>query len=234
MAPACGDDDGGGSGGSSGGPQTTTDPTNGTTAPTTDSSTSTTDPATTDADSSGTTDPGTTGSTGPGTGESTGPSGSSSGSSSSGGEEAVATADIISTSGSTATGTAAFFQEGDQMRLEITIAGASPAGLHGVHIHETGDCSAGDGGSAGGHWNPDGAQHGPFESGHRGDLGNIEIDGDGNGTLSITTTMAQWAAGTGDDADVIGRAIILHEFEDDLSTSPNPGPRIGCGEVGAP
>ena len=34
-------------------------------------------------------------------------------------------------------------------------------GEHGVHIHEVGECSAPDFESAGAHYNPTGAQHGP-------------------------------------------------------------------------
>jgi Cu-Zn family superoxide dismutase len=33
------------------------------------------------------------------------------------------------------------------------LAGLKP-GVHAIHIHEKSDCSAADGSSAGGHWNP--------------------------------------------------------------------------------
>src|SRR5690606_22990477 len=113
----------------------------------------------------------------------------------------------------------------------IELTGVEPAGLHGIHIHEVGDCSAADGTSAGGHWNPDGNMHGMLGMGesHLGDLGNIDIDDTGAGTLMITTD--QWTIDTGDDTDVVGRGIILHAGEDDLSPNPDPGPRIACGEV---
>jgi len=35
-----------------------------------------------------------------------------------------------------------------------------PAGVHGIHIHETGRCAAPDFESAGNHFNPNGKQHG--------------------------------------------------------------------------
>ena len=62
-----------------------------------------------------------------------------------------------------------------------------PAGRHGFHIHEKGDC--GDAGnSAGGHFNPDKLPHGDAAKNgighaHAGDLGNIEIGADGKGDL---------------------------------------------------
>lgn len=195
---------------------TSTDPT---TAATTEAQTSTSSGSSGDATTEASTSEGDTSSGGD--------------SSSTGSAAAVASATIVPKSESESTGDVTFYEEGGQIRMEITVSNTRPEGLHGIHIHQTADCSADDGSSAGGHWNPAGAEHGPFESGHLGDLGNIEVDAKGNGTLSITTTMAQWSVGSGDDSDLAGRAIILHEREDDLSTSPDPGPRVGCGEIAA-
>ena len=234
LALACGDDgDDGGDGSTGAATMTTSSTTTASTSGTTDPTGSTSTTGTTDgtSTSSTTTDPTTSttdaGSTG---GGSTG-GGSESGGATTGGETAIAAAEIMPRSGSMAMGKASFFQVGDQIRVEIVVSQTRPEGLHGVHIHETGDCSAKDGTSAGGHWNPAGVDHGPFEGGHLGDLGNIDVDDMGNGTLMLTTTMSQWAVGSGDDSELVGRAIILHEREDDLSASPDPGPRIGCGEI---
>ena len=68
------------------------------------------------------------------------------------------------TSGNSMSGTATFTQMGDQIALRVDIMGASP-GLHAVHIHQYGDCSSGDGTSAGGHWNPTGVAHGKWGEG---------------------------------------------------------------------
>lgn len=144
---------------------------------------------------------------------------------------AAASATLESRSGSTATGTARFVETTGGVEATITIAGATP-GKHGLHLHETGDCSAPDATSAGGHWNPDQAPHAaPHASPrHAGDLGNIEIGADGQGTLTITLEGLTVAAG---DRSVVGRAVILHEKEDDLATQPtgNAGGRIACGVV---
>ena len=46
------------------------------------------------------------------------------------------------------------------MQLPIAkISGLKP-GIHAIHIHEKSDCTAADGSSAGGHWNPTFKKHG--------------------------------------------------------------------------
>ena len=72
------------------------------------------------------------------------------------------------------------------LKIDAEVSGAI-AGRHGFHIHEKGDCSDA-GNAAGGHFNPDGVPHGDlvqdgFVHAHAGDLGNIEIDANGNGKL---------------------------------------------------
>ena len=136
------------------------------------------------------------------------------------------------TSGNSVTGTATFTQIGDEIALRIEIMGASP-GLHGVHIHEYGDCSASDATSAGGHWNPTDVAHGKWGEGefHLGDLGNINVGEDGTGTFELSTDL--WEMGTGSDVDVVGRGIIVHAGADDFVSQPSgaAGPRIGCGAI---
>ena len=63
------------------------------------------------------------------------------------------------TKGNTAAGTVVFSEAGNKLRVVAEITGLSP-GPHGFHIHEKGDCSAPDGTSAGGHYNPTGKPHG--------------------------------------------------------------------------
>jgi len=130
------------------------------------------------------------------------------------------------------TGTAVFTQNEDQITLMIEIMGASP-GLHAVHIHANGDCSAPDGSSAGGHWNPTGVAHGKWGEGefHLGDIGNITVGEDGTGSISLTTDL--WEIGTGSDVDVVGKGIIVHAGADDFTSQPSgaAGMRIGCGVI---
>ncbi|HXH86347.1 MAG TPA: superoxide dismutase family protein, partial [Nitrospira sp.] len=121
-------------------------------------------------------------------------------------EEHRATASIDPKSGSQLTGSATFTNENGQVSLEIDLKNAPP-GEHGVHIHEIGDCSAEDGTSAGGHWNPAGHDHGKWgeEPFHLGDIGNIMVGEDGTGSLKMSTDL--WSIGTGQDNDVVGKAV---------------------------
>ena len=137
-----------------------------------------------------------------------------------------------SASGSSLTGTATFTQNGETITLIVEIQNVSP-GLHAVHIHEKGDCSALDGTSAGGHWNPTNVAHGKWGEGefHLGDIGNITVGEDGTGTIELTTNL--WEMGTGSDLDIVGTGIIVHADADDFTSQPsgNAGARIGCGAI---
>ena len=144
----------------------------------------------------------------------------------------TALAIIESRSDSKVTGKAIFTQlSSGQTRVEVTISGATP-GMHGLHIHEKGDCSAPDATSAGGHFNAAGNPHaGPTDTKHHnGDFGNIEIGADGKGKLKITTDMLTVTDGPN---SVVGKSVIFHEKADDLKTQPtgDAGARFGCGVV---
>ncbi len=118
------------------------------------------------------------------------------------------------------------------LHVTINVAGVPP-GSHGIHIHEYGDCGNG-GKAAGGHFNPDGVQHGLFPSdgvskAHPGDMGNIEVGEDGSGTLTVLLPRVALSSGP---YSVGGRAIILHEQPDDFGQpTGNAGSRIGCGTI---
>lgn len=134
----------------------------------------------------------------------------------------------------TVTGTLQFEQEGDgkvNLKLEIVVPQMANKTV-AVHIHETGDC--GDAGkNAGGHWNPTNKQHGKWDSSefHSGDIGNITLDGDGKGTLTLDTDL--WSIGGDIQKDILGKAIIVHSGTDDYTSQPagNAGSRIGCGVI---
>ena len=135
-------------------------------------------------------------------------------------------------SGSAVTGTATFTQAGSgPVHVSVQIENATP-GLHGLHVHETGDCSDPAAASAGGHLNPAAAGHAGLQTQarHAGDLGNIEIREDGKGDMSVSIDLLTISAGRG---TVVGRAIVFHASQDDLVTQPtgNSGARQACGVI---
>jgi Cu-Zn family superoxide dismutase len=146
--------------------------------------------------------------------------------------EVTAVAELMPKGGSELEGRAVFTEKDGRVELEVTLENAAP-GAHGVHIHETGDCSAEDASSAGGHWNPTGAEHGKWgeEPFHLGDIGNVDVGSEGTGTLTMSTDL--WAVGDGSDRDVVGKAVVVHSGLDDYTTQPAgaSGERIGCGVI---
>jgi Cu-Zn family superoxide dismutase len=134
-------------------------------------------------------------------------------------------------SGSSVTGMVDIVPMGDGVHVTVRVANATP-GKHGLHFHEKGDCSAPDATSAGDHWNPAGVAHGAPDKDphHAGDLGNLEVGADGTGTASVH--LSGYTATPGENS-VLGRALIVHEKEDDLTTQPsgNAGPRIACAVI---
>lgn len=146
----------------------------------------------------------------------------------------VATAEIAGKSGSSLTGQALLIQTGNHMTIKIKVEKAPP-GLHGVHLHEKGDCSDPAAKSAGDHLNPTNDRHGnPAEhSHHAGDFGNIAVKEDGTGFLELNTDQLI-LANLGNPANsALDRAIVIHEKVDDFTTQPtgNSGARIGCGVI---
>lgn len=134
----------------------------------------------------------------------------------------------------TVSGTAKFDADDNgkvKLTLEVTIpakAGKSVA----VHLHEHGDC--GDNGKMShGHWNPTNQQHGKWGSAsfHLGDIGNVQLDAQGKGTLTMETDL--WTLGGTADKNILNKAVIVHGGVDDYTTQPtgNAGSRIGCGVI---
>jgi superoxide dismutase, Cu-Zn family len=135
------------------------------------------------------------------------------------------------TQGNNVSGIVTFSQMSAGVKIEAEIAGLSP-GKHGFHIHEFGDCSAVDGTSAGGHYNPTVQPHaGPAQKErHMGDLGNIEADDSGK---AVYDRVDFQVVVNGPDS-IIGRGIIVHAGMDDLKSQPSgaAGPRVACGVIG--
>ncbi len=137
-------------------------------------------------------------------------------------------------SGSKLSGSAMLMEVDGGVKVTLSVEGVKPGGDHGAHIHEKGDCSAPDGASAGGHFNPAGNDHAlpATPKRHLGDLGNLTIGKDGKGSLEITIPGANLKAG--DPNSFAGKSIIVHAKKDDGGQpTGNAGGRIGCGVIGA-
>lgn len=136
------------------------------------------------------------------------------------------------TVGNGVNGVVRFFETDEGIRVVAEVYDLAPNSTHGFHIHEYGDCTAVDGKTAGGHFNPFDAEHGgpDSEERHVGDLGNITVDQNGFAQLDITDSMISFDG----PASIIGRGIIVHEGEDDFETQPTgaAGSRLSCGVIG--
>jgi superoxide dismutase, Cu-Zn family len=119
---------------------------------------------------------------------------------------------------------------GGGVQAVVRIEGAAP-GQHGLHLHAAGLCEPPDFASAGDHFNPTNAQHGGPQSAqrHAGDFGNVEVAADGTGNADVAATDLTIEGPNG----VVGKAVVLHEKVDDLTTQPsgNSGGRVACGVV---
>jgi Cu-Zn family superoxide dismutase len=145
----------------------------------------------------------------------------------------LAIANIQSASESTVNGTVEFIDSNGIVYLEASISGLSQ-GEHAIHIHQYGDCSSQDAKSAGGHWNPTKADHGKWEhkNFHLGDIGNINADSVGNGSISLETKL--WCLNCEDSIkNIVGKSIIIHQGADDFHSQPSgsAGKRVGCGVI---
>ncbi|MGH8697864.1 MAG: superoxide dismutase family protein [Burkholderiales bacterium] len=145
-----------------------------------------------------------------------------------------ATAQLQPTKGNKTFGEATFEQVGSKVRVVVFVQGLKPNQEHGLHIHEVGDCSSGDGMSAKGHFNPFGKPHGHPGSGerHAGDLPSLKANKAGRARVDVEVDIFTVTAGPG---SIIGRGVIVHADPDDYKTQPtgNAGARLACGVIRA-
>ena len=118
--------------------------------------------------------------------------------------------------------------------LKVAVSGI-PAGKHGFHVHEKGDCAAAmkdgkmePGAAAGSHYDPEGkkSHKGPQGAGHKGDLPALIANAKG---VNQTVTAPKLKL-----SDLRGRALVIHEGGDNYTDNPENGGgkgRIACGVV---
>lgn len=131
----------------------------------------------------------------------------------------------------------------DLVRVTVTLKGDPKVltpGPHGFHFHEVGVCEPGGPmpfASAKGHFDP-----GPFGSStpveanhpyHLGDLPNIEIGANGEGSLDILTSRVALGQGPLNLLDSDGTAVIVHTLPDQIlangTAAEAGGGRLACG-----
>lgn len=125
-------------------------------------------------------------------------------------------------------GSASLVQTPNGVLLTAQVEGLETGG-HGFHIHETGTCEPPDFQSAGGHWAPDGREHGfAVEGGaHKGDLPNIFANNDGFATTHIFMPETTLDAMLAED----GSALMVHAQPDDYIDVDSAGARVACGVI---
>ena len=127
----------------------------------------------------------------------------------------------------------------DQLvKIDVNISGLKKNGVHGFHVHESGDLSQ-KCESMCAHFNPYGKNHGcpGAKERHVGDLGNIISDKTGRCKMTFTDNVIKLR---GTKANIIGRGLIIHEDEDDCGlggdkmslTTGNAGKRMACAVIG--
>ncbi len=123
-------------------------------------------------------------------------------------------------------------QQGVQLKVNVT---QIPAGKHGFHLHEKGDCGPAmkvgkmaAGAAAGGHYDPAGtnAHKGPKGAGHKGDLPALNATAKGVDQTVVAPNLKL--------SELSGRALVIHAGGDTYSDKPKDGgggARIACGQV---
>ena len=146
-----------------------------------------------------------------------------------------ATIALAPASGSLVSGRLTAMAMGGGTHIAGDIGGLAPNSTHGLHVHETGDCSAADAGSAGPHFNPAGRAHGNPSSSthHSGDLPNITAGPDGIAHVNLHVMGLTFGGAA--TTNILGRALVVHALGDDYASQPagNSGARIACGVVRA-
>ncbi len=120
-------------------------------------------------------------------------------------------------------GTATFEYQDGVTTILVELSGMDPNGAHAMHLHE------GTFTQPGRHWNQ-GILSSSFcremslgevwAKTFAGDVGNIDIDENGNGTFTLKTDL--WSIGTFDEKDILGTVLFVHQNFEDFANECDP------------
>jgi superoxide dismutase, Cu-Zn family len=132
-------------------------------------------------------------------------------------------------------GLATFTEDSNGLvRINVNASGLTP-GMHGIHIHNKGNCTVPSFISAGEHYNPLDKEHGfnNTKGPHAGDLPNFEVGEDGMGHMNTTNNLVTLSPGPTTLFTANGTSLVIHANPDDQMTNPsgNSGVRIICGVI---
>ena len=125
------------------------------------------------------------------------------------------------------------------VNMTINLSGFIPNSVHAIHMHH-GSCE-----QPKHHWNAGSTETFcntkslgfPWSKPYAGDIGNLSIAYDSTGSMTIQTDL--WRLGSGDERDILGLQVIIHENLEDFTSEcdPNHGghahfnAKIACGKI---
>src|SRR5690606_10592314 len=140
---------------------------------------------------------------------------------------------LSATEGNSVTGEITFVAVDGGVAISGQVNGLPPNSEHGFHVHDTGDCSAPDATSAGGHFHPAGAAHRPAAPAGHHARGTDNLVADDTGVAVVDPRLEGATLADGAPTDILDRAVIVHADPDDYATQPtgNAGARLACGVI---
>lgn len=130
-------------------------------------------------------------------------------------------------------GTATLTQTPDGVLIEVEAKGLPAGEWVAFHVHETGTCDHQTGHeSAGGHFNPTGAEHGYLAANgpHAGDMPNQQVGADGTLRAQVFNSMVTLDGG---ENAIRGKSLMIHGGKDDYKSQPSgdAGNRQACAVI---